>query len=551
MNTAVTPRLPALWRGRRRALLVGLGATGLGQALAAAVVAVATPRLLGVATQRQQLLLAGCLLGCALGTGGLRALERVLGERLGQDYVHEVRMHLVRAALAGHGPSVGVTVARTTNDLTSVRNWLVMGLVPLLVGIPTILGALVALAVLSWPLALAVGLPVAVLGLALVLLAPEVQQRAAALRRRRGRLAGAISDAVHAGEAIQVAGGVEREVRRLGEQSREVGRRAVHRAVTTGLMRGAAASVATIAMVAVAAVGALGQTPAATIATAFLVVGMVATPVTDLGRVSEYRQSYRVAERILAPQVQLSRGHRRQEKVLQRRARLRPVTGDGRGTVHLAQLQVAGRDIPELVARPGEVVVPRSEDPELVRAVVQAVVHPGAGRGAWLQVAGQDLADLPAATRRGLVGHAAAGLVLERGTIARAVRYRCPESTEEVGPVLEAVGLAETVARLQKGERTMLRHGGEPLDGEQRAQLLLARAWYADPALVVLDGIDTALGSRARRRMAEGLTEYPGVTLLVSERADQIAPGHRVWDLDADPARAQLPGPDHLRKVLT
>lgn len=551
LRPAAPPRLPAVWRGRRRALLLGLGATGIGQAVAATVVAVATPLLLSVAHGRQQLLLAACLMGCALGAGALRALERVLGERLGQDYVHEVRMHLVRAALAGQGPSVGVTVARATNDLSSVRNWLVMGLVPLLVGIPTILGALLALAVLSWPLALAVGVPVVLLGLVLAWLAPEVQERAAALRRRRGRLAGAVSDAVHAGPTIQVAGGVEREVRRLGEQSREVAQRAVHRSVTTGLMRGAAASVATVSMVAVAAVGALAGTPAATIATAFLVVGMVATPVTDLGRVSEYRQSFRVAERILAPQVQLSRRHRRQEKALRRSSQPRPVPGEGPGIVHLAGLEVDGRQLPELVARPGEVVVPCSEDPELVRGVVDALVRPGAARGAWLQVAGHELSAMPAEQRRTLLGHAAAGLLLERGTIGRAVRYRCPDSEQEVAPLLDAVGLADAVARLDKGERTSLRHGGEPLDAQQRAQLLLARAWYGDPALVVLDGIDAALGPRARRRMAEGLAGYGGVTMLVSERADELAPGHRTWDLDADPARAQLPALHTDRKVTS
>ncbi|MEL4504471.1 ABC transporter ATP-binding protein [Luteococcus sp. H138] len=532
--------LPRLWRGGRRGLLVGLALAGLGQAAAATLTALLTPRLLTVAERSQQVQVALLLMVTAAGVGGLRVLERVLGERLGQDYVHEIRMHLVRAALVGRGPSVGVTIARTTNDLTSVRNWVVLGIVPLLVGIPMLIGSLMALLVLSPVLAAAVAVPVVALGAVLVGLAPAVRRRVAALRKKRGTLAGVITDTVQAGQSIVVAGGLEREIRRLADDSREVGRRAVSRAVLSGWLRGAAASMATIAMVAVGASGALAGVDAATIAAAFIIVGMMATPVTDLGRVSEYRQSFRVAEQILGPEVARSREHRRRSRHHRRQVQgARPRDGDG--TVHLADLTLAGQPIPELVAMPGEVVVPSSADPAKLRALVDALIFPEMTPSAWLQVAGADLTRLTPVERRGLVSYATPGLPVERGTLARAVRYRAPECEQPVTPVLQEVGLADQVSALDKGERTMLRRGGEPLSLEQRARLQVARAWYAEPSLMVLDGIDALLDAEGRELLAAGIRRRRGVTLLLSERAEQLCPKHRVWDLDGDPARPALP----------
>ncbi|WP_394275391.1 ABC transporter transmembrane domain-containing protein [Luteococcus sp.] len=536
-------RLPRLWRGSRRPLLAGLAAMGFGQAAVAGATALLTPRMMGAATTRDEMVLATLLSGLALLLGVLRAGERVLGERLGQDYVHEVRMHLVRAALVGRGPSVGVTVARATNDLTSVRNWMVQGIVPLLSGIPTVVGCLAALAMLSWKLSVAVAIPLAALALLLVVAGSHLRRRAARLRRQRGRLAGQIADAVQASEPILVAGGVEREVKSLGRQSRELGDRAVSRATLSGVLRGAAASVATLAMVFVGATAVLTNLDAATIATAFLIVGMLATPVTDLGRVGEFRQSFRVAQQILGPQLQLSREHRADERRARRQSAegttIRPLEGRGRAPgrgLHCADLEVEGRAVPELVVAPGEVVVPVSRDPQRLREVVRALCHPQDQPEAWIQVDGCQLGQLPAQERRQLLGVAAAGQLVERGTIARAVRYRSPDSDRPVGPVLASVGLDGVVKDL---ERTVLRRGGEPLDDEQRSRLALARAIYDDPALLVLDNIDRGLSAEGRQRLSR-LLPRPGVTILVSDHPERLVADHRVWDLDADPARPQL-----------
>ena len=85
------------------------------------------------------------------------------------------------------GPSVGITIARITNDLSSVRNWVSMGIAPVTVGLPLIVGTTVALWLLSPPLAVA-----------MALLTRPAFDKARTLRRKRGRLSAQVSDTVAA-----------------------------------------------------------------------------------------------------------------------------------------------------------------------------------------------------------------------------------------------------------------------------------------------------------------------------------------------------------------
>ncbi|MFH5823984.1 hypothetical protein [Georgenia sp. AZ-5] len=173
-----------------------------------------------------------------------------------------------------------------------------------------------------------------------------------------------------------------------------------------------------------------------------------------------------------------------------------------------------------------------SREESRVRAAVAALSGAAVPGGAWVRVSGYDLTELPGTQRRLLVGVAGCDDVLERGTVARAVRYRDPDGDVQVAAALARVGLVERVAGLEKGERTQLRRGGEPLSTAERTRLLLARAAYGDPPLVVLDRIDTRLGEGGREILADLWATYPGVLAVASE-APAARPGPVTeWDLD-------------------
>ncbi|GAB3272467.1 ABC transporter ATP-binding protein [Arthrobacter pigmenti] len=492
--------------------------SGVGMAALAGISAVLMTWLLEPQNRLPVLVTVGGLLLAALGTGGLRAVERILAERLGQDYIHQIRVGLVEAGLVGdRGPSPGITIARTTNDLSSVRNWVAMGISPLAVGIPLILGTSVALWLLAPPLAVAVVVPLALMAGALALLAGPAYRRARMLRRKRGKLAAHIADTVAASSTIRSAGGTEREVKQVNKIGLTVAGAAVDRAITAGWIRGAAAAAAALAAAAVAVVGTTQGVATATVAGALTIVGIISAPVSDMGKVIEYRQNFKAARRILGPALAAGIPAARQRQDTGQ-ADIPSHTG-----VHVSglSLEPKGHELAPLNALPRDRIVVRAADPAQATDVVERILGIREDPDVYSTVAGVNLATAAGTERRTLIGYAASSTVLERGTIARAVRYRRPElPSEEGSAALDRAGLSGQIVKLPDGERTRLKRGGEPLTVSQRARLLIARAALGEPPLLVLNRIDAELDHTGRKMLAELVRTYPGVVMLVPATAE-------------------------------
>lgn len=543
------PRLPALLAGSRRWMFARLVLTGVGQAGVAVLTAVMIPVLLTATSTGKFVTSLVVLLAGALALGLMRALERLFGEQLGQDYVQQLRVGLVASSLADGGPSVGITVARTTNDLSSVRNWIALGIAPLAVGVPIIIGTTAALALLEPVLSLAVLAPMLVLAAVLGVQARQAFVRSRELRRRRGKLAAHVADTVTAADSIRSAGGSHRELKHVDELGGRVADAAVSRARVAGSIRGSAAVAATISMVLVAAIGSWYAFSGSTIATALIVVGVLVGPVSDLGRIVEYRQSYKAAARILGPALTVGAQAGEDERLRASRHRNQtPPESESDRSIQIDGLRVNDAAMPDLVATPGARVVLRSADADRVARLIRAVAGLAPDTSGRIVVAGSSLPDLPATQRRLFVGHAARAAPLERGTVARAVRYRDPASKQPIGDVLAAVGLTDTVERLRDGERTVLRNGGEPLSSPERARLLLARALYGEPPLLVLDHIDAQLGAAGQDMLRTCLEKYEGVALVATDDADAFLTDYQCWDLDDQPATSHRHDDPALRR---
>ena len=532
--------LPPLLRGPRKGWLTLLVLLGTGQAALGGLSAWALIRL-GAApagVSALALVAVAVLLLSALAVGVLRVHERVVAEQLGQHYVHELRLALIGDALTpGHSTSLGVTVARTTNDLAGVRNWVSQGLAPLAVAGPLILGSLAVLAVIDVRLALAVALPLLVLGAVLLGWARTALRKTRALRRERGRLAARIADTVTASEQILAAGGSRRELRHVREASHRVVASAVDRAGTVGAIRAAGVVAATCVTLLVAASGTLLDLPGATTVAAMAVAGLAATPVLELGRIVEHRQNHRAARMVLGPALAAARARRDRARE-RREASAAQDAPPGGALVHLELpgLTVPGRP---LRAEAGERIRLTAPDPAAGTAFVRRLLELETADGpapdcVW--VAGENLRAVPSTRVRTLVGRAGSGTVFERGSVGRALHYRRPDlDGAEDAEVLARVGLDPS--RLPSGLGTALRRGGEPLHRADRARLALARAIYADPPLLLVDGLEGDLDDAGRGMLERVLARYPGVVLLIGSDALCTRLGAREHRLLAPPAR--------------
>jgi ABC-type multidrug transport system fused ATPase/permease subunit len=537
--------LPPLLSGRRRGLFALLVLTGLGQAVAAGATVVVLTRGLAATTTGARVVAVGVLVGVAVVVGWIRSRERLLAEQLGQDYVHEIRLGLVRRALDGHRrSSLGVTLTRASNDLTAVRNWVSLGVSPIVSGVPLLLGCAVVLAFIHPAVALAVLAPLAVLGGVLWIGSRAAYRQSRRVRRERGRLAAHLADTLTATTAIRSAGGGYRELRRVDRRSAKVVQAAIDRARVIGRIRGSAAAATGIATASVIGGSMLAGLGGAQLAGALTVVGLMAAPVQEMGRVVEYRQSFRAARQMLAPALaapSVGRIGTSGESTV-------PAETEGGAAApqpapqppFYGQLGLVVRglrladspevEVPPLYARPGDRVVLEASDRAWGTAVLDALVGISPPLAGEIRISGTDLAEATFRERRRLFGYAAQGLRLERTTVSRAVRYRSPESdAHAVSDVLARVGLAGRVAALPGGPSARLRQGGEPLTPPDRARLLLARATFGDPPLLVLDHLDADLGERGREVLRDLLDGYPGVVVLASDAPEAVMTPTRRW----------------------
>ena len=527
--------LPPLFSGKRRALIVALVFAALGLATCSVATALLMAWLLAGGRDNFALPLSG-LTAAILGIGFLQVLERVLAEKLGQDYVQQIRENLIREALTpGSQTSLGITIARTTNDLSSIRNWIVLGLAPVIAGVPVMAGLGAALWILSPPLAAAGMAPLCLLGVVLFLLKNPALARAQEVRRRRGRLAARVADTVSAAASVQAAGGTRREVRHIRSLGDQLAAAAVRQARTTGYLRASAAVAASASVAAVASAGAGLNTDTAIIAAALTAVGMMSAPVTETGRIIEYRQKFRAARTIIAPLMAASTARRRHPQ------KKTPTATTGTPTPDLdeGRIQISGLILPDgtpvesLQAEAGDRIVIRSQNPARSSQVCQAILGLLPDVTASVNVNGDDLLAMPPERRRAVIGFASRGAILAPGTISRTLRYRRPDLPETAtGDLLERVGLTERLAGLEAGVLTRLRRGGAPLNRPDLARLQLASALLGDPPLIVLDHIDADLGPHGSDVIGAVLASYPGVAIIASETPDALPWKFRTWHIE-------------------
>jgi ABC-type multidrug transport system fused ATPase/permease subunit len=408
----------------------------------------------------------------------------------------------------------------------------------LAVGIPLILGASVALVWLEPLFAVALLIPLGGLLVTMATLSPLAYQRARTLRRHRGKLSSHVADTILSASAIRTAGGAERELRRIESLSGSLVEAAIHRARIGGALRGAAAMASGVASAMVVGIGLMSGLQTHAIAGALAIVGFLATPIHDLGRVAEYRQSYRAARRIIGPAMALPAG-----PSLRRASRSAPVDGSTAGVTTTAIELSNGLTMPGLRALPGDRIVVDAGDERMTSEVLARLVGLQAPDPGQVQVDGHDLSAVDPKLLRGLVGYAAQGTMLVRGTVSRTVRNRCPAAAPaEVDRLLALVELAPQIAELPQGIGTTLVHGGEPLTIPERARLLLAQAILEDPPALILDHLDADLGKEGRAMMRSVLRDYPGVVMLASDQPTLVLEPTRVWRPTEIRAQGQLVG---------
>jgi len=479
---------------------------------------------------------AAALLACTGTAAWLRLVARVDAEKLGQGYVHRLRLKLYDrmsrfAPRALSRRSSGAATLRFVGDLSAVRRWVSLGLARIVVaGIV----ALLSVGVLAFLDPYLAGCSIVVLlgGLAWNLyLGPRMQQTVSAARRERGRLAGNINDRIRSLIVIQAFDQQDRERRRLRRHSEQLSAAMVERARASGRMRAATDGSSAASMGLVLCLGAVevfqGMTSSGNVVAAMAVVGFLSTAFSDLGRVHEYFQDYRVSREKIEQFLRT--------RALKGRSPQRPDLRLDGGEVELRGVRLEGilHGVDACAPAGSRIALSGSNGAgkSTLLHVVARLIDPDGGQ---VLIDGQDIFSCNLASVRRAIGMVSPDLPLLRGSVRYNLRYRWPDAPEHaVTKVVETCGLAPLLESLPGGESYRLQEGGQNLSLGQRHRLAVARALLGGPKILIVDEIDASLDRRAAAFLDQVLASFVGTVLMVTRFEERIARVDQIWHMEA------------------
>jgi ATP-binding cassette subfamily B protein len=189
----------------------------------------------------------------------------------------------------------------------------------------------------------------------------------------------------------------------------------------------------------------------------------------------------------------------------------------------------------DLRIAPGETVAcvgPTGAGKSTLAKLVTRFYDPVAGS---ILIDGHDLRDVTLASLRTQIGVVPQEPFLFAGTLRDNIAFARPSASDaQVWAAIDAVGLRELVERSPEGLDTPLHERGQSVSSGERQLLALARAFLAEPRVVVLDEATSSLDLRSELRVEAALDALlDGRTaILVAHRLSTAMRADRIIVVD-------------------
>jgi ATP-binding cassette subfamily B protein len=151
-----------------------------------------------------------------------------------------------------------------------------------------------------------------------------------------------------------------------------------------------------------------------------------------------------------------------------------------------------------------------------------------------VKVNGIDLRDLQLHTFRPRLGIVPQDPFVFKGTIASNIRYAKPAATDdEVEAAIRAVGAWDLLSILPGQFEHVVEEEGHNLTAAQRQLLALARAWIAEPDILVLDESTSLLDTEVEDIIVESIHGLGCTTLMITHRESIAVKSDNIVVLEA------------------
>ena len=520
--------------GAISALILPLTATGVLEALA-----LGDP--LGPMVARLALVIAVAAIASGLGTHLLI--------RAGENLVFDVRRTTMQRLLSATVPSIrtsasGDLIARITGDAALLRQLALQAGVQILLGVVSIVGAIVLMARLDTTLLIVTLAVLVIPTLAVRFLMPHVRDATIEQRAATGDLADDVERVLSMHTTVKSMGAERLEARRIGSSSarvRDAGTRAGRWTALSVVASGLAVQLSFLVVLGIGAVRVDDGALSIAALVGFLLYAMqLSQPVTQVTQAFAVLQAGRAAlERLsaveeLPTEADIEFGDDSVEPTLPHfveRASVR-----GRSGIAAA----AFRDV-ELAFDGGPVLA--RLDGTVPASGVTAIVGPsGAGKSTALSmlvgfhvprngsvlVDGRAVSAWNVAALRRHVALVEQSAPIGGRTLREALTYGGVAIDErDLLPVVQQLGLARRFADLDRP----IERGGTDLSGGERRRLALARAVLRRPSLLVLDEVTSQLDVESEQLVRELIVDVSrdtAVLLATHDSATLSLASHRL-----------------------
>jgi ATP-binding cassette subfamily C protein len=210
---------------------------------------------------------------------------------------------------------------------------------------------------------------------------------------------------------------------------------------------------------------------------------------------------------------------------------------DGTVTLENVSLVLEGETLPllahiNLEIKSGELVAiigPSGAGKSTLARLLVGAISPTSG---CVRLSGNDIRNWPREDLGQHLGYLAQDCVFTQSTVAEAISRL--QERQETGEIRQATNLSHTheaIQRFPNGYDTEIGPGKTALSGGQKQQVALARAFFGDPPLVVLDEPNAHLDSNGEKRLnaaLKGARKLGNTVVVISQRAGILPLADRV-----------------------
>lgn len=477
------------------------------------------------------------LLGAALGQSLFAFIQRSSINRVSRFVEYELRNDAFRHLQAMderffQEMHTGDLMARLTNDLNAVRQFVGMGMINLFSTTVMLLVVMILMVLIDWRLALVAFAVLPFVSLTMVVVSRAMQRRFRAVQDQFGQLSSSAQENFSGIRVVKAFVQEDREIEAFARTNEEYVRRNLSYVRLSGIMWPLMFFVMGIAVALVLYVGGLDVTRGEITLGQFVqfngYLAMLTWPMISVGWVvNMFQQGAASMERVT--------------EVLQREPRIR----DTGHTLPVAALSGA-IEFRDVGVRHGDIWVFRHVSFTVPSGSTTAVVgSTGAGKSTLMDLVprvlepdegevlidGMDVRRIPLSVLRRSIGVVPQDTFLFSATLRENTKFGVDETDEEaMRHAIEVSRLSKDLEQFPHGLETIVGERGVSLSGGQKQRTSLARAVLRDPAILLLDdamsSVDTHTQSeilaRLREVMAARTTLITAMRISTVKDADQI-----------------------------